>query len=73
MPRRERAVVLNLSESGAMLETKYRYPLRDLVRIEIKEAKLRGMATIRYCDPKGTHYQTGVEFTGGLLYRAPNE
>jgi hypothetical protein len=73
-PRKELAPVLNISESGALLETKHRYVPREYVTIEIADAKLKGQATVRYSDPKGKNYRTGIEFTGGLKYKpAPPE
>jgi hypothetical protein len=68
---RERAVVLNVCENGALLVTKNRYPARAYVRIEIKEVALKGMASVRYSDPKGLDYRTGIEFSGGLVYKGP--
>jgi hypothetical protein len=68
VPARERAVVLNISEGGCLVETKRRYPTRAYVRIEIKELNLKGMASVRYSDPKGIDYRTGLEFAGGLRY-----
>ncbi len=70
-PRRELAPVLNISEGGALLETKHQYVPREYVQIEIADAKLKGQATVRYSDLKGKKYRTGIEFTGGLKYEAP--
>jgi hypothetical protein len=73
-PRKELAPVLNISENGALLETKHRYIPREYVTIEIADAKLKGQATVRYSDPKGMKYRTGIEFTGGLKFKpAPSE
>jgi hypothetical protein len=69
-PRKELAPVLNISESGALLETKHQYVPREYVQIEIADAKLKGQATVRYSDLKGKKYRTGIEFTGGLKYKA---
>jgi len=63
--------VLNISENGALLETKHKYVPREYVYVEIAEAKLKGQATVRYSDPKGKKYRTGIEFTGGLKYKSP--
>lgn len=68
VPVRERAVVLNISEGGCLLETKTRLAARSYVRLEIKEANLKGMASVRYSDPKGLDYRTGLEFAGGMKY-----
>jgi hypothetical protein len=70
-PLAELAPVLNISEDGALLETRNRYPTREFVKVEIADLKLRGQATIRYSDAKGAKYRTGLEFSGGLKFKAP--
>ncbi len=71
VPARERAVVLNISETGCLLATKRRYPARVYVRLEIREANLKGMASVRYSDAHGVDYRTGLEFSGGLRFSPP--
>jgi hypothetical protein len=66
--RQERAKVRNISESGVLLETQHRLPTRAFVEVVIEEARIRGMACVRYSDQEGLHYLTGLEFSGGMTY-----
>jgi hypothetical protein len=65
----ERATVRNISETGVLLETQHKLPTRAYVELAIEAARIRGMASVRYSDPEGLHYLTGLEFSGGMTYR----
>mgnify|MGYP000408298451 CR=1 FL=1 len=69
MPASEKARVINFSYSGCQLQTKIKYPLRDLVHIRVAPYGINGKASVRYCDQRGVGYILGLEFTGGVTFK----
>jgi hypothetical protein len=69
MPVTEKARVLNFSSSGCLLQTKTKYPTRDLIHIRVAPYGINGKASVRYSDPRGIGYLTGLEFTGGVAWK----
>jgi hypothetical protein len=55
---------LNLSRSGAKLETKERLEVRANILVQSAHFGRMGMASIRYCARKGMNYEVGLQFAG---------
>jgi hypothetical protein len=55
---------VNLSPSGAKLETRDRLEVRASVLVHSEQFGRMGMASIRYCVRKGMKYEVGLEFGG---------
>ncbi len=53
---------VNLSPSGAKLETRDRLELRSQILLHSEEFGRMGTATIRYCNRRGMNYDVGLEF-----------
>ena len=54
---------VNLSPSGAKLETRDRLDLRSTILLHSEEFGRMGTATIRYCNRKAMKYEVGLEFS----------
>jgi hypothetical protein len=53
---------VNLSPSGAKLETKDRLAVRASILVQSQQFGRMGMASIRYCERKAMKYEVGLEF-----------
>jgi hypothetical protein len=53
---------VNLSPSGAKLETRDRLEVRASVLVHSEHFGRMGLASIRYCVRKGMKYEVGLEF-----------
>lgn len=69
MPVSEKARVLNFSNSGCLLQTRTKYPVRDLIHIRVAPYGINGKASVRFCDQRGVGYLLGLEFTGGVTWK----
>ena len=57
----ERIKLVNLADSGAMIEMTTKLPLRLTVHLKVPAWEIDGSATVRYCRQKGLKYRTGLE------------
>jgi hypothetical protein len=69
--QRVTARCVNLSSSGAKLETKDRLAVRDNVLVQSEKFGRMGLASIRYCVRTGMKYEVGVEFAAALRLSDP--
>jgi len=53
---------VNLSPSGAKLETKDRLEVRASILVHSEHFGRMGMAAIRYCERKAMKYEVGLQF-----------
>lgn len=54
---------VNLSPSGAKVETRDRLELRSTITLHSAEFGRMGTAIIRYCNRRGMKYEVGLEFS----------
>lgn len=69
----QNARVLNICEHGMAFELPEQAQLSSRVKLQSAKHKLLGEATVRHCRRIGSKYVVGVEFTDGLLWKAPEE
>jgi hypothetical protein len=62
---------VNLSASGAKLETRDRLDIRTGVLVHSEQFGRMGMATVRYCVRLGMKYEVGLQFTNAFLLTDP--
>jgi hypothetical protein len=62
----EKALLLNLSKTGALLEVPSKLAMRQFIKIEAPEHGIDGMASVRFCDQKGLKYLAGIEFINAV-------
>lgn len=55
---------VDLSPSGAKLETRDRLEVRSSILVQSNQFGRMGMASIRYCVRQGMKYEVGLEFGG---------
>jgi hypothetical protein len=69
--QRVTARCVDLSPSGAKLETKDRLTVRDNVLVQSEKFGRMGLASIRYCVRTGMKYEVGVEFAAAFRLSDP--
>lgn len=57
----ERVKVLNLADTGAMIEASVKLPLRQTIQLRVDSWRIDSAATVRYCRQKGLKYRIGLE------------
>jgi hypothetical protein len=62
---------VDLSPSGAKLETIDHLEIRSNILVDCKELGRMGMASIRYCIRKGMKYEVGLHFSSALALGDP--
>jgi hypothetical protein len=62
----EKVLILNLSQTGALLDAPSKLAMRQFIKIEAPEQKLDGMATVRFCDQVKMRYRVGIEFINAV-------
>jgi hypothetical protein len=62
---------VDLSSSGAKLETIDQLEIRGNILVDCKELGRMGMASIRYCVRKGMKYEVGLHFNSALALGDP--
>jgi hypothetical protein len=62
---------VNLSPSGAKVETKDRLELHTNVVVHSKHFGRMGLASVRYCTRKVMIYEVGLEFTSKFVLSDP--
>ena len=70
VPRLSRGKCIDVSESGLLAECPDPIPSRTYVSFRSDALRLEGSASVRYCVTKGTRHRIGLEFSGGLKYKA---
>ncbi|MBI4890726.1 MAG: PilZ domain-containing protein [Acidobacteria bacterium] len=61
---------VDVSESGMLLRADKAIPSHTLVRVESVDLNLFGPATVRHCTRAGLDFRIGLEFSGGLKWKA---
>ncbi len=69
--QRVTARCVDLSSSGAKLETRDRLAVRDNVLVHSEKFGRMGLASIRYCVRTGMKYEVGVEFATAFRLSDP--
>jgi hypothetical protein len=69
--QRVTARCVDLSPSGAKLETRDRLAVRDNVLVHSEKFGRMGLASIRYCVRTGMKYEVGVEFAAAFRLSDP--
>jgi hypothetical protein len=65
------ALSLDVCESGMRIQVPEALPERSYVRLRADKIALAGSASVRNCLKKGTKYLVGLEFSGGMKWKAP--
>ena len=65
--------ILDLSKLGMRVSLPYKLEFRTFIYVSAPQLKLAGTATVRHQKPEGREYITGLEFVGGLVYKANEE
>ena len=73
MARQTMAELRNISASGLSCLIAQRLPAHTEIRLEYPAQRLHGYAYVRHCNSRGAQYLIGIEFRGGLTWRAPGE
>jgi len=66
-----KAVLLDVSESGARFEVPEPLELRSVVGLTSQPLRLNAQATVRFCKRQGNKYIIGAEFVGGFSWKQP--
>jgi hypothetical protein len=61
---------VDVSQDGMRLELKERIEEGTFVNFRVDVLKLHGTASVRRCVHKGARYMVGLQFTGGLKWKA---
>jgi len=64
-----KAMLLDVSESGARFEMPEPLELRSVVGLTSQPLRLNGQGTVRFCKREGNKYIVGVEFVGGCSWK----
>ena len=70
IPRLSRGKCIDVSESGLLIECLDPIPARIYVFVRSEALRLEGSASVRHCVRHGTRHRIGLEFSGGLKYKA---
>ena len=62
---------IDISSSGMRIQVPEPLPERSYVRLRADRLALAGSASVRTCSKKGTKFLLGLEFAGGLSWKAP--
>ena len=65
--------ILDLSKLGMRVSLPYKLEFRTFIHVSAPQLRLTGTATVRHQKPEGREYMTGLEFVGGLVYKADDE
>src|SRR5258708_7284659 len=65
--------VMDVSLEGMQVTSPYAIPLRTILRFHFQVNGFEGSASVRSCVLSGVRYRIGVEFCGGLKFKAPPE
>lgn len=69
--RRVTGRCVDLSASGAKLETKDRLDIRSGILVHSEQFGRMGLASVRYCSRVGMKYEVGLQFTNAFLLSDP--
>jgi hypothetical protein len=61
---------VDISEAGIRIEVSEPIDKQTYVTVQCSEVGLHGRASVRTCIRKGTKYLLGLEFSGGVHWRA---
>ena len=57
---------INMSKSGALLETEEPIPVGSVVYVKARDLALMGSASVRHCNAKGSKFRIGLHFPSPL-------
>jgi len=66
-----KAILLDVSESGARLQMPEPLELRSVVGVVCQAARLQAQGTVRFCKREGNKHIVGVEFVCGFIWKPP--
>jgi len=61
---------LDVSEDGVRFELKEKIEEGTFVNFRVERLKLHGTGSVRWCTRKQSKYEIGLQFTGGLKWKA---
>lgn len=64
------AKILDVSESGMRVELREPLARQAYVSLRADQIALQGSASVRSCVKKGSLYLAGLEFSGGMKWKA---
>ena len=71
LARQTTAELQNISTNGMSCLVPQRLAARTEIRVEWPGQHLHGDAYVRHCNNRGANYLIGIEFRGGMTWRAP--